>query len=32
MVKASFEALARMSREELMQVLKDTGTIELPPD
>ncbi len=30
-IKASFEALARESREGLMQGLKDTGTMELPP-
>ncbi len=32
MVKARFEAFARASREELMQGLRDTGTIELPND
>lgn len=31
-VKTNFEALARESREGLMQGLKDTGTMELPPD
>ncbi len=30
--KATFQALARASREGLMQGLKDTGTTELPPD
>ncbi len=31
-VKAGFQALARESREGLMKGLKDTGTMELPPD
>ncbi len=32
MVKARFEALARASREGMMQGLKDTGTMELSND
>ena len=32
MVRASFQALARASREGLMQGLKDTGTMELSND
>jgi low affinity Fe/Cu permease len=31
-VKSRFQALARESREGLMTGLKDTGTMELPPD
>jgi low affinity Fe/Cu permease len=31
-LRAHFEALARVSREDLRRGLKDTGTIELPTD
>ena len=31
-IRASFEALARESRENLKRGLRDTGTIDLPPD
>jgi low affinity Fe/Cu permease len=31
-LRAHFEALARVSREDLQRGLRDTGTIELPTD